>query len=387
MNERGRFEEFSLLGGPLHRLGCRLRLVRGETNTVALGLALGLLLWSILMALAFIEGDSHRIFSLSVLGAHVRLLVVIPLFFLCESWVVPRVTAFIGLIVRSGVVPQNTLPALESEIARTGRWKDSWLPDVMCLLAAVLFTMLAPQLHLFGATATHDPSRTVAEMTLTGQWYWFVCLTVFRFLMLRWLWRLGLWCFLLWRMSRLPLHLVPTHPDSAAGLGYLEIVQVHFIPLVLAISVLQSASFAEEISAGTMTLEAIYPALALILVVDAALFIGPLFIFATKLWACRVKGLNDYMIFASGYVNGFDRKWLDTKAPREEPLLGTPDLQSLADLGNSVSVVRNMRVVPLSQRLLSDLAITALLPMLPLLLLKYPVAELAEKFFTRLSGL
>jgi hypothetical protein len=33
------------------------------------------------------------------------------------------------------------------------------------------------------------------------------------------------------------------------------------------------------------------------------------------------------------------------------------------------------------------LAVAALLPMLPLLLLKYPVAELVQKFFLRLSGM
>jgi len=82
MEEREGLKDFSLLGGPLHRLGCRLGLVRGGTNTVALGLALGALLWTVLVALALIEGVGHRLFSLSVIGAHVRLLVVIPLFFL-----------------------------------------------------------------------------------------------------------------------------------------------------------------------------------------------------------------------------------------------------------------------------------------------------------------
>ena len=48
-------EKFSLAGGPLHRLGCRLGLVRGGTDSVALGLALGLVLWGVLVALAFID--------------------------------------------------------------------------------------------------------------------------------------------------------------------------------------------------------------------------------------------------------------------------------------------------------------------------------------------
>lgn len=205
--------------------------------------------------------------------------------------------------------------------------------------------------------------------------------------MLRWIWRLGLWSHFLWRMAKLELHLVPTHPDGAAGLEYLEIVHAHFTPLVLAISAIQCASLAEELSTGATTFEAIYPALALVLVVDAVLFLGPLFIVTPKLWACRVKGLSDYMEFAESYVSDFDRKWLGRDVVSGESPLGTQDLQSLADLSNSVNVVRNMRVVPVSLRLLADLAIAAALPVLPLLLFKYPLAELTQRFFARLTGL
>jgi hypothetical protein len=387
MEERGRFERFSLVGGPLHRLGCRLGLVRMGTNSVALGLALGVSMWAVLVALTFIEGIRDQVFSLSLVGGHVRLLAVIPLFFLCEAWLDPRVATFVGTIARSGVVPKDVLPALESAIARIGRWKDSWLPEALCLLAAALWSSLGSGLLLPGATTAYDPSRFATGVTMAGRWYWFVCLPLFRFLILRWIWRLALWSYFLWRVAQLEMHLVPTHPDGAAGLGYLEIVHAHFTPLIVALSAVEAASFAEEISSGTMTFAAIYPALALILAVDAVLFLGPLFIFAPKLWACRVKGLSEYMEFAARYVSSFDRKWLGATTPPGEPLLGTPDLQSLADLSNSISVVRSMRWVPVSPRLLTDLAIAALVPIMPLLLLKYPVAELAEKFFARLSGL
>jgi hypothetical protein len=52
-----------------------------------------------------------------------------------------------------------------------------------------------------------------------------------------------------------------------------------------------------------------------------------------------------------------------------------------------INIVRNMRWAPVSRRLLIDLALAVLLPMLPLLLLAYPIAELAEIFFTKLMGL
>jgi hypothetical protein len=387
MEQPGKLENFSLLGGPLHRLGVRLGLVRSGTNTVRLGLALGLLPWLALLVLALIDGTAHLLFSLAVIGAHARLLLAIPLFFLCESLLAPRLETFVGTIVRSGVVPPRAQPALEAEMARIGRWKDSWLPDASSLLAAVVFSVFAAQLHISGTTAAYDPARTATELALAGQWYLIVCLTLFRFLMIRWLWHLALWCHFLWRVSRLDLDLVPTHPDGVAGLGYLEVVHAHFTPLILALSVVQAAMLAEEISTGMTHFEAIYPAFALVLAVVAVLFLGPLFIFTRRLWACRVQGLSDYMVFGSSYVNGFRNKWLGKDGPGPEPLLGTPDLQSLADLGNSISVVRAMRVVPISLLLLKDYALIALLPFLPLLLFKYPAADLAEQFFARLTGL
>jgi hypothetical protein len=180
---------------------------------------------------------------------------------------------------------------------------------------------------------------------------------------------------------------VPTHPDRAGGLGYLEAVHAEFAPLVLAISAVQSASLAQDVASGRMTLASIYPSLAFIVLADALLFVGPLFIFSHKLWQCWVKGLIDYGGLADRYVNEFDRKWLGTGAAPAESLLGTPDIQSLADLSNSVSIVRDMRFAPVGPRLLIPLTVAALVPLLPLLLFKYPIAELLVKFVESLSGL
>jgi hypothetical protein len=157
--------------------------------------------------------------------------------------------------------------------------------------------------------------------------------------------------------------------------------------LILALSASQAASFAEDISRGAMSFESIYPALALILVIDAVLFLGPLFIFMPKLWACQMKGRIDYAVLAESYVTGFDRKWVRGNNPTDEPLLGSPDIQSLADLANSFSIIRNMRVAPIGNRLLRSLGIAAVAPMVPLLLLKYPIGELIQKFFANLTGM
>ena len=389
MKEDDKIQEFSLFGGPLHRLGRRLALVRNGTNTVRLGLALGLLAWGVLMLLGLLQGFGHKMFSLAIIGVHVRLLVAIPLFFVCETWVAPRMAEFVRNIVHSGLVPETELPALASDIRRVDRMKDSWLAEVLFLLLAFTLPLIETLTNLPGRTGNWASilAQAGGSLTWVHGWYLGFCLPLFRFLMFRWLWHLGLWWYSLWRVEKLKLHLIPTHSDGAAGLGYLEVVHEHFIPLVLAISAVFSASFAEDILSGKMPFETLYLLTPIVLLLNAVLFICPLFIFSHKLWVCRSTGLSEYMVMASHYVHAFDRKWVRDEKASDESQLGTPDMQSLADLTNSVNVVRGMRWIPAGRRLMIELAASVIVPLLPLFFLKYPVDQLAVKLFQMLTGL
>jgi len=382
-------QAFSLFGGPLYRLGRRLGLVRGVENTFWLGVAIGLFAWGVLVALTLAMGHGHRVFSLQAIGAHVRLLGALPLFFLCETWVFPRMTEFVRDIVRAGLVPEAEVPVLQSAIRRTRRLSDAWLAESLFLCVSFvspLFDTLigAPgQTGKLGALLSTSEGRVGCVLI----WYASFCLPLFRFLILRWLWHLALWYLFLWRVQKVKLNLIPTHPDQTAGLGYLEVVHEHFAPLAVAVSIVYAASFAEDISSGAMTFGTLNLLIPILLFGVAVLFIGPLFIFTPKLWVCRIKGWRHYMDLSSRYVEAFDRKWIKGENAKCEPLVGTADLQSLADLTNSVNLVREMRWIPMGKRLLVSLAAAVIVPLLPLLLLKYPITELAEKLFHTLSGL
>ena len=92
----------------------------------------------------------------------------------------------------------------------------------------------------------------------------------------------------------------------------------------------------------------------------------------------RRVGLREYGTLAQRYVREFDDKWLRGRAPVDEPLVGSADIQSLADLGNSFEIVRTMRMVPFTKDTVLQLAVVTLLPVVPLLLTMVSLEELLK---------
>jgi hypothetical protein len=74
----------------------------------------------------------------------------------------------------------------------------------------------------------------------------------------------------------------------------------------------------------------------------------------------------------------FDQKWLRSKV-NDEKLLGTGDIQSLADLGNSFAVVREMRTVPFVTDDVIRLLVATVAPLVPLLLTIMPLDQLVTQ--------
>jgi len=88
------------------------------------------------------------------------------------------------------------------------------------------------------------------------------------------------------------------------------------------------------------------------------------------------KGLADYGLVAQQYVDSFEKKWIARQPNSSEELLGNSDIQSLADLGNSYAMVRDMRAVPFGLQDVSRLAAATAAPLVPLLLTIFSPEEL-----------
>jgi hypothetical protein len=220
------------------------------------------------------------------------------------------------------------------------------------------------------------------NLSLAGWWQTLVSVPVFQFLLVRWYFRLVIWIRFLWQVSRIDLRLVPSHPDRVGGLGFLANTVYAFTPLLAAHGVLLAGFIADRIFfAGAKLPEFIVEIVGGVGVL-VFLVLCPLMVFAGQLAHARRTGLGEYGVLAQRYVREFDTKWLRGDRDPAEPLVGSADIQSLADLGNSFEVVRTMRFVPFSKDTVFQLGVVTLAPLLPLTLTMISLEELLKRLLS-----
>jgi hypothetical protein len=214
--------------------------------------------------------------------------------------------------------------------------------------------------------------------SFTGLWYHLIALPILLYIWYRWLWRLFVWARFLWTVSRLNLNLVCTHADQAGGLGFLGTAHSSLAIFAFVLSSVLCAEAAFLIVFEKVDIETFKLSYVALLVIVELLFLGPLFMFVPILLRTRLAWLRDYSLLVDRYNRGFHEKWITGKAPADEPLLGSSDIQSLADLGNSFRYIHEMKPLPFNLRTMIRLAIVTSLPCLPLLLLVIPITRILE---------
>ncbi len=371
---------FSLVReGPLYRLARVIVLDRDRERLVRLGVIIGLIGWAPLVVLSGLQtalfiGPTVTFYG--SLGTHARFLLAIPLFFVAETWFDARTGEVLRDLVRARVVPVADVPGFVSMLRRAIALVDSWLVEAALVIVTMALLVSGIRVDLPTTVSTwRNISGVPGSLTWAGWWYTLVSMPLFQFLVWRWLWRLVIWWWILWRIARLDLQLVPTHPDLAGGLGGLGVTHGNLSPLIFGLSGMAVATYAEDVMFGGAKLASLVPPLTAMAGLSVLLVLAPLLLFAPKLLQVKQRGLLKYGALASTYTQAFEAKWIKG-SPAKEELLGTADLQSLADLGNSFEVIEKMRIVPFSRNDALLLALAAVLPMLPLLLFVLPLNEL-----------
>ncbi len=375
-------------GGPVQRFVQRLTSRLGLELTVPVRIVGFLsITWVPLLLFAVMEGRalgaSPKESLLLDFGTYARFFLAVPLLIVAELVVGPRLREAGLQFVHGGFIRPEDHSAFEQAIARAAKWRESVWADFSILGVAIIGSWaLTPEtIYGEGLATWRSPTREANAglgVSLTGLWYHLIAVPILQFFWYRWLWRLFVWAGFLWTVSRLNLNLVGTHADQAGGLQFLGTTHASFGIFAFALSSVLSAEAAFLIVFEKVDIETFkVPYVALILVVEL-LFLGPLLMFGPILVRTRLAWLRHYSLFVDIYNRRFHEKWITSKAPTDEPLLGSSDIQSLADLGNSFRYIQEMKPLPFNLRVIIRFAIVTSLPCLPLLLLVMPIDRILE---------
>jgi hypothetical protein len=380
--------DFSLVrGGLFYRLLMRSHLVETESHhAYKRAILLALITWLPLLVLSALQGvaigNTVKIPFLFDFAASVRFLIAGPLLIIAEIIIDPRIKIIVRHFISSGLVQKENLQDFESAVKGVLKLRDLAMVEVVLLAIIIIFSFSGIRLESVsgGISTWHNlASGSFQKATLANLWYAGVSRPFIQFLLLRWLWKLCIWYWFLWRVSRLNLRLIPTHPDTVGGLGFLGSGQAQFGIIVLAGSIIISAAIGEKIILGGESLYSFKVSIAANTVMQLVVFLLPLIVFTPLLLRVKRRGLLEYGTLATGYAQSFDNKWVRGKATEGEPLLGSSDIQSLADLANSYQIIRKMRVFPFSRDNIVFIAGASLIPMVPLLLTVISLEEIIMK--------
>ena len=366
--------DFSLvLGGPLYQLfrrahlsGDALQLLYRRVLAFVVVTWLPLLVLSVFSGLAV--GTSIRIPFLHDLEAQARFLVALPLLIVAELVVHQRSQIVVRRFLERRLVSGEELPKFLSAVNWGLRLRDSLAAEItlVILVTTVGHWVWRHQVALTAGTWYAALDGAQWHLTPVGYWYAFVSIPIFQFILLRWYFRLFIWHGVLWRISRITLRLTATHPDRAGGLAFLGKSSYAFGPILFAQGALLSGLIATRVLYEGATLVSFKMEAAALVVFFVLIVLGPLLAFSPQLGNAKRRGLGAYGLLASEYVQGFEDKWVRRPAGSSDELLGSADIQSLADLGNSYAVVREMRLVPFGAEDIIRLAGVTAAPLLPL---------------------
>jgi hypothetical protein len=373
--------DFSLvLGGPIFQFfrkaglsGDHLELVHRRLITITLIAWLPLLLLDRLGAHA---GGIGRLTFLHDVEVQVRFLVALPVLIAAELIAHSRTRPVVQRFVERRIVRDEDAPRFEAAIESAVRLRNS-IPVEVALLISIYTLGLWLWNSRFGIESATWYAMPGGRWHLTpaGYWYVFVSIPIVQFVLLRWYLRFFIWYRFLWQVSRLNLHLVPIHPDHCAGLAFLGKSAYAFGPILFAQGAMLAGVVASRVLYRGESLLSFKLQMVGFVVFFVLAILGPLLMFTPKMAAAKRKGLADYGQVAQGYVDRFEEKWV-LNAPPSEEVLGSGDIQSLADLNNSYEIVRGMRAVPFGLDDISRLTAATAAPLAPLLLTIFPLEEL-----------
>src|SRR5262245_7995334 len=299
-------------------------------------------------------------------GVHVRCLVAIPLFILAEPLAETVGRVILGYFVSAGLVPESERARFDQVVQSSRRLlRSRWaLLGVVAFVAFQAFQAVRDLAHMHEVHGW-AMTDTSGEMAFAAWWFLLVSRPIYGVLLFNWIWRLLAVVVLLYRISRLDLQLVPTHPDRCGGLGFLQRVPTVFAPVIMASSAVLAGRWGHDVLYHQVPVESLRLPMATFVVLVLVLFLAPQLVFAPKLLALKRRSLMAYGALVGRHGRLVERRWIRGETVADDGLLEAPELGPVADTLTLYEAIGRLRPAPIGKQSVVMLAGAAIIPMLP----------------------
>lgn len=368
-----------LRGGPFYRAQLAARLVRPDdcnhVGRVTLAILIG---WLPLILITVVLNPGGLPSFLKDYRVHSRMLIAVPVLLLGPFLMESRFRDVVRYITAGNLLGAEDEARLRAIIAQLLRLRDSLIPEAMIVLLLVVHTLttyrgLVDVTPWLSYGTEHD-----VHLTPAGWHAVLVGTTLFQFLAGLGLWKWLLWTVFAFKLSRLDLKLVASHPDGHGGLGFLGLMPVGFAPVSFAVATVIGATWRHEILHHGANLMSFKLAAIALLVIVAAFALGPLVFFVPRLAALRRRGILDYGILGQIQSADFHEKWILHRTGHETEFLTAVETIALNAFGQFYEKLKQMNPFPADKVGLIALGGSVALPMLPVVLAVIPLMEVLK---------
>jgi hypothetical protein len=169
---------------------------------------------------------------------------------------------------------------------------------------------------------------------------------------------------------------VPTHPDRAGGLGFVERFPAAFSLVVFVNAMVLASGWAHDAEFHGLDVHSLVPMMIAALVIALVVYLFPYLAFLGPLSRAKKQALLDYGALVARHGAAVRDKWIRGDAKVDEPLLSAPEVGPVADTVALYEAVQRMRPIPLGRQALLAIAVPALVPFIGVLAIQIPLKEL-----------
>lgn len=266
----------------------------------------------------------------------VRTFVALPLLLLADRLVGWATGECSRRLLAASLIPADELAQYGRTVSRVSRMWRSWQPEVVAVIVAFTVSPLI-----------EEPGGTLVGTS----WNNWVALPLFRFLLLRTLYRWSVWGVFCVGLARVRLALAANHPDRAGGSSFMRLPSVSLSPGLAGLSALVAVDLARPAT----TLEV--AGVAVVVLVVALL---PPSILAWRLSQFRYVAKRTFGGAALSHGRAFLRRMQGADIENDEEF----EASQQTDFGSEVERVGRMGVLPFARDTLIAVAGPSMLPFL-----------------------